>query len=60
MDEKRIDVTFLIIGTLLTILIPIIAIMFYKLTFFNIFLTIFCVFSLDLLCYFAHKAINKK
>lgn len=44
MDEKKIGVTFFIIEIFLTILIPIVMIIFYKLTIPDIFLTIFCVF----------------
>lgn len=54
------DVTFIVIGIILTIAIPLAAMYFFDLTKTGLILLAICVGLLDLLCFLAHRLMNKR
>ena len=56
----KLDITFIAIGIIITIAIPLAAVFFFELTKTGIVLLIVCVGLLDTLCFLAHKMMNKR
>lgn len=56
----KLDITFIIIGIVITIAIPLAAVLFFELTKAGVILLIVCVGLLDTLCFLAHKMMNKR
>ena len=56
----KLDITFIVIGIVITIAIPLAAVFFFELTKTGIILLIVCVGLLDALCFLAHKLMNKR